>query len=88
MWTSDGYVLFWRAPKGKGWQDEAVKYVVYRFAAKEKVNTADATKIVAITTQSFLKLPYDNGKTKYTYVVTALDRLQNESKGVKKGVKL
>ena len=88
VWTSDGYVLFWRAPKGKGWQDEAVKYVVYRFAAKEKVNTADATKIVAITTQPFLKLPYDNGKTKYTYVVTALDRLQNESKGVKKGVKL
>ena len=88
VWTSDGYVLFWRAPKGKGWQDEAVKYVVYRFAAKEKVNTADATKIVAITTQPFLKLPYDNGKTKYTYVVTALVRLQNESKGVKKGVKL
>ena len=88
VWTSDGYVLFWRAPKGKGWKDEAVKYVVYRFAAKEKVNTADATKIIAITTQPFLKLPYDNGKTKYTYIVTALDRLQNESKGVKKAVKL
>ena len=88
VWTSDGYVLFWRAPKGKGWKDEAVKYVVYRFAAKEKVNTADAAKIIAITTQPFLKLPYDNGKTKYTYIVTALDRLQNESKGVKKAVKL
>ena len=88
MWMSDGYVLFWTAPKGKGWQDEAVKYVVYRFGAKEKVNTDDATKIIAITTQPFLKLPYDCGKTKYTYVVTALDRLQNESKSVKKKVKL
>ena len=88
VWTSDGYVLFWTAPKGKGWQDEAVKYVVYRLGAKEKVNTADATKIIAITTQPFLKLPYDDGKTKYTYIVTALDRLQNESKGVKKKVKL
>jgi uncharacterized lipoprotein YddW (UPF0748 family) len=88
VWTSDGYMLFWRAPKGKGWKDEAVKYVVYRFGAKEKVNTADATKIIAITPQTFLKLPYDNGKTRYTYVVTALDRLQNESKVVKKTVKL
>ena len=88
VWTSDGYLLFWTAPKGKGWRDEAVKYVVYRFGGKDKVNTADPSKIVAITTQTFLKLPYDNGKAKYTYIVTALDRLQNESKGVKKKVKL
>jgi len=88
VWTSDGYVLFWTAPKGKGWKDEAVKYVVYRFGAKDKVNTADPSKIVAITAQPFLKLPYEDGKMKYTYVVTALDRLQNESKGVKKKVKL
>ena len=88
VWTSDGYLLFWTAPKGKGWKDEAVKYVVYRFGAKDKVNTVDPTKIVAITAQPFLKLPYEDGKMKYTYVVTALDRLQNESKGVKKKVKL
>ena len=88
VWTSDGYVLFWTAPKGKGWKDEAVKYVVYRFGAKDKVNTADPTKIVAITAQPFLKLPYEDGKMKYTYVVTALDRLQNESKSAKKKVKL
>jgi uncharacterized lipoprotein YddW (UPF0748 family) len=88
VWTADGYVLFWTAPKGKGWKDEATKYVVYRFGTKEKVNIADAGKIVAITTQPFLKLPYDDGKTKYTYVVTALDRLQNESGAVKKKVKL
>lgn len=88
VWTSDGYVLFWTAPKGKGWRDEAVKYVVYRFDAKDKVNTNDASKIIAITPQTFLQLPYADGKNKYTYVVTALDRLQNESKAVKKKVKL
>ena len=43
---------------------------------------------MAITTQPFLKLPYYNGNTKFTYIVTALDRLQNESAGVKKKVKL
>ena len=29
---------------------------------------------------TFYKLPYEDGKTKYRYVVTALDRLHNESK--------
>jgi len=88
IWTADGYMLLWFAPKGKGWENEAVKYVVYRFDAKEKVNIDDPTKIVAITENTYYKLPYDNGKTKYVYVVTALDRMQNESKMVKKKVKL
>lgn len=88
VWTPDGYVLFWTAPKGSGWQNEAVQYVVYRFAPHEKVNIGDASKIVAITRNTFYKLPYDNGKTTYTYVVTALDRMHNESKTVKKTVKL
>ena len=60
----------------------------YGFAKGQSVDCEDATKIVAITAQPFLKLPYEDGKMKYTYVVTALDRLQNESKGVKKKVKL
>ena len=88
VWTSDGYVLFWTAPKGKGWKDEAVKYVVYRFKQGEKINTADPSKIVAITQQTFLKLPYDQGKQKFTYVVTALDRMQNESKAKKRSLRL
>ena len=88
IWMSDGYVLFWTAPKAKKWGDEVVKYVVYRFANGERVNTNDPSKIVAITTQTFLKLPYADGSQKYTYVVTSLDRLQNESKPAKKAVKL
>lgn len=88
IWTSDGYVLFWTAPKGKNWQDEAVKYVVYRFAANEKVDINDPSKIVAITAATYCKLPYNDGKQKYTYVVSALNRLQNESKVVKKKIKL
>ena len=88
VWTADGYVLCWTAPKGKSWRDEAQKYVVYRFDKGEKVNIEDATKIVAITTQPFYKLPYQDGRTQYVYVVTALNRLQNEGKVVKKKVKL
>ena len=88
LWTDSDYVLFWSAPKAKHWQDQATRYVVYRFADGEKTDTEDPSKIVAITTDTYLKLPYRDGKTRYTYVVTALDRIQNESKGVKKKIKL
>ena len=88
VWTEDGYILFWTAPKAKDEMDRAVQYVVYRFDGKEKVNIDDASHIVAITRNNFYKLPYDDGKTKYRYVVTALDRLHNESKSVSKKVKL
>ena len=88
VWTNDGYILFWTAPKAKAWGDEATRYAVYRFAPGEAVNTDDPSHIVAVTGNTWLKLPYVNGSQKYTYVVTALDRLQNESKGAKKKVKL
>ena len=68
--------------------DRAVQYVVYRFENKEEVDIDDATHIVAITRNTFYKLPYEDGKTKYRYVITALDRLHNESKSVSKKVKL
>jgi len=88
IWMDDDYVLFWTAPKGKGWEDTAHSYVVYRFVRGEKVDIGDPSKIVAITQNTFLKLPYVDGTRQYTYVVTALDRMQNESKVAKKKVKL
>ena len=86
--TDDGPVLFWQAPKAKKWGDEAIKYVVYRFAKGDKVDTDNAANIVAVTTNTFYKLPYINGNHRYTYLVTTLDRLQNESKPAKKKVRL
>ncbi len=88
LWTEDGYMLFWTAPEGKTWEDKAEKYVVYRFQKHEKRNLEDPSKIYAVTTQPFVKLPYTDGQTKWVYVVTALDRLQNESKGRTKTIKL
>ena len=79
VWTEDGYMLFWTPPKAKDEMDRAVQYVVYRFGDKEKVNIDDASHIVAVTRNNFYKLPYKDGKNKYRYVVTALDRLHNES---------
>lgn len=88
IWTEDGYILFWTAPKGDSWEDKAVKYVVYRFRKGEKLDISNPAKIVAITNQPFYKLPYERGSEKWVYAVTALDRLQNESKVVKKKIKL
>ena len=88
VWTEDGYILFWTAPKYKDEMDRAVQFVVYRFDSKEDVDLDDPSHIVAITRDCFYKLPYVDGKKKYRYVVTALDRLQNESKQVSKKIKL
>lgn len=85
----DGIVLFWKAPKGKDWLNKAVKYVVYKFVKGEKINIDDPSKIVAITSDEFYKIPASAIKPgeKHYYVVTALDRLSNESKPRKKSIR-
>lgn len=88
MWMPNGYYLFWTAPKGTQEMDVARNYVVYRFEQGERIDLFNPEHIVAITPQTFYRLPYENGRKKAVYVVTALDRLQNESKAVKKKVKL
>jgi uncharacterized lipoprotein YddW (UPF0748 family) len=81
------HVLFWMPPKGKGWQDEAASYVVYRFEKGEPINIDDPSKIVKVTTDCLYMIPAGQSG-RFTYVVTALDRMQNESKIAKVKVKL
>ncbi|HEY8915371.1 MAG TPA: family 10 glycosylhydrolase [Chitinophaga sp.] len=58
------------------------QYVLYRFEGTQVVNLNDPTKILALVPQmpdpQFTDMTYQKGHT-YTYVVTALDRMQNES---------
>lgn len=75
-------ILFWTAPKGKGWKDQAVRYCVYAFARGEKVNLNDASHLVKITTDEFFEIPASLSSHKL--YVTALDRMSNESKAAKK----
>lgn len=81
-------MLTWERPKGKKWGDIVTRYVIYRFAEGEKINLNDPSHIITITSATTYKLPYKDDTRKYTYVVTALDRMQNESKGVKEKVRL
>ena len=86
--TAGNDVLVWITPNKDNTKalDKVVNYVVYRFAQGEKVKLESSSNIVAITPNTYYHLPKgESGK--YTYVVTALDRLQNESKGKKVTVK-
>ena len=75
-------------PKYKSEMDRAVQYVVYRFTSNEKIDLDDPLNIVSIVCDNFYRLPYKDGETEYRYVVTALDRLHNESAPMMSLVKL
>lgn len=88
-WTPDGYLLHWQAEQSPTNPELAAYFVIYRFDAKETVDLGNPAKIVATTRQTFYRLPYERGKNKYKYVVTAVDRFHNESKkGKIKKIKL
>lgn len=72
--TANGTLLQWdQANPAK----EPLKYLVYRFDAEEKVNLNNPENIIALTQASSFT-DKETGKN-YRYVVTALDRLWNES---------
>ena len=75
--------LTWKEPKAKADLDKATRYAVYRFAPGEKivVNEEDATHLVAVVGESRYLL--EGNQTGCTFVVTALDRMYNESKPAK-----
>jgi len=88
LWVNGEYMLQWHEPKYKSEMDRAVQYVVYRFTSNEKIDLDDPLNIVSIVCDNFYRLPYKDGETEYRYVVTALDRLHNESAPMMSLVKL
>ena len=74
--------LNWQTPLRSRDGETAYGYVVYRFIAGQEINTQDASKIVKIMYDSSQTLYTDSSVSKgitYQYVVTAIDRLKNES---------
>jgi uncharacterized lipoprotein YddW (UPF0748 family) len=79
--TVDGVQLKWTKPLRAKDGETASGYVVYRFNEGEKITTLDARNIVKISFEDytfFLDTNVEKGK-RYSYLVTALDRLKNES---------
>ncbi len=87
-YTEKYHLLEWEADSDKLNPETAKYYVVYRFADGQKEDLDDARNIVHITNDKFYILPYEGGKKKYKYVVTAVDAFHNESKGKLKKIKL
>ena len=79
--TKDGPTLFWTAPKAKTQMDEAVWYAIYRFEKGEKIDLENPAHLMGTTRNTFYNLP--NDAIGHVYVITALDHMQNESKGKK-----
>lgn len=73
--------ITWQAPKAKKEMDKATSYVIYDFKPKEKVKLESSANIVKITRDQHFELNGDYSG--HTLVITSLDRLHNESKGVK-----
>jgi hypothetical protein len=68
--------LSWLAPKGEA----PTYYAIYRFEESARANTENPDYLLAVTRRlDFVDGSAEVGKT-YRYVVTALDRLHNESK--------
>ena len=80
-------LLTWEAPVTDDPMQQAVRYVVYRFAQGAPIDLDNASAIVAVTNKTSITVskpfsPRNRKKVKpasTTYVVTALDRCNNES---------
>ncbi len=72
--ANNGILLQWEAPNVS---KEPLKFLVYRFGQNEKTDFNNAANIIALTRgNNFFDKEGNKG---YKYVVTALDRLWNES---------
>ncbi|RZL28116.1 MAG: glycoside hydrolase, partial [Pedobacter sp.] len=77
----DGVNLKWIKPLKASDGETASGYVVYRFEEGEKINTLNPKNILHVSFEDFtfyLDTTVEKGK-RYNYLVTALDRLKNES---------
>lgn len=76
--SSGGVTVSWIAPKYKDELTRPSAYTIYTFKAGEKVNTTDGSHIYAIVQDTKCTLP--SGLNGGTIVITALNRIHNESK--------
>jgi hypothetical protein len=77
-----GVELSWKEPLVASDGDKAYGYVIYRFNRGEKIDIEQAHHILKISFSSAETSYIDNtvsANRNYIYVVTALDRLKNES---------
>ncbi len=77
--SSQGTLLRWEAPSAITRPNELIRYAVYRFVNDEKINLERTDRIINLSSNLEFHDVEANKYRKCTYVVTALDRLWNES---------
>lgn len=76
--ANNNVMLQWDAPKTKDKLQQARAFVVYRFVKGEEIDLGNPASIQTVTYgNSFIDANVDKGN--YVYVVTVLDRANNES---------
>lgn len=79
---SAGAMLQWKSPFPASDGETASYYIIYRFSENEEININDPRKILHITTDTRTRYRDSfspSQSTKYKYVITAVDKLHNES---------
>ena len=69
-----GGVIAWQAPAPQGKIGDVTRFVIYRFDSPENIDVKDASAIIAVVPDMSFKTTEPG-----TYVVSALDRVNNES---------
>ncbi len=68
--------LIWTAPQASNAMDQVIFYCVYKFGINEPVDISDPSKLIDIVGDNKF---ITDGSRRVKYVVTSLDRMQNES---------
>jgi hypothetical protein len=76
--SAQGTLLQWQMPQAQ--QKKDIRFLVYRFVNGEPVNLNRADKIIRLVQNTEVLDAEANRYKKCTYIITALDRLWNESK--------
>lgn len=79
---SQGVLIKWDKPENASDGEAPARYIVYCFDKKDKIDLNDPSYILTVTTNDntiYRDITPKKKKTDYTYIVTALDRLYNES---------
>lgn len=86
--NEDGHMLVWNDERTPGDPEAAYFYVVYGFPAGQKASVKKHEHIMSISNTPQYKLPRLNGRTKYTFLVTPVNRFWQEGKPYRIEVKL
>ncbi|MEG2179365.1 MAG: family 10 glycosylhydrolase [Bacteroidales bacterium] len=88
-WTENGYEMQWKRRDTDDEMQKQIYFCIYRFKRGEKRDLNNSENLIATTRDTYYLLPYEDGKNRFDYVVTSVDRMHNESKkGARKKVKL